>query len=725
MLGNSAAEHHAEAETDTNHVGKRAFFGCAYCTEAFPEKSQLEVHEKMTHPGAPFASVAAPLPERERELLHKAPTGAISKSIPVSEIARHCTPEDCWVALNGQVYNLTEFMDRHPGGPTTILTWAGKEASAFFNKIHTGVKVEQYLRPEALVGDLGVDEDLMSNKCWHTLKKARIAEIRELLARLEAPEPSGGTVTNISIARLLQVRDLEPELKAKLRMLETQKRVALDTEDYEKASEIKAQEEALLAEGSAGVPATKGATVGIPLSEVARHNKPHDCWVALNGVVYDLTDMLLHHPEQRNSILAWAGRDATPMWDKIPGRFPSSTWMEFFMRPEARLDDLGSEPVVDPKVKEIEELHEELRHLEGPAEEDILAAKAARGVALLFEALQRTEEERFPRLKQAAVKKELPYFTRAEVAKHKGPPGGPPGTEPWMILHNKVYDLEHILGFHPMGDDLLLSRAGTDATQDFELFEHSEKTRVRRDEEMLVGRLVPAECTDWGGVAAAGGQATTAATVGKAFPPDVGVYLRQKAADLGLCCVALYAYWAYQRRKPLSNLTYSRGLRHLHLIMALGTFGAIGSAQAASRLEGAMKKRCIALHKQLGVAMLAGLFLRFFSRLRSDIPPRFPAHPLMQFVETQSLRAFYVLLLALPVSGLANEYYLRWAPGAEETGNRADDDRNARKAKDAMAVHLRLGKILEYAWMPFHLGYTVAYHYSRGRGVVRKVSPFI
>ena len=30
-----------------------------------------------------------------------------------------------------------------------------------------------------------------------------------------------------------------------------------------------------------------------------------------------------------------------------------------------------------------------------------------------------------------------------------------------------------------------------------------------------------------------------------------------------------------------------------------------------------------------------------------------------------------------------------------------------------------------YAFLPFHLGYTTLYHYSQGRGVVRKVSPFI
>jgi cytochrome b involved in lipid metabolism len=32
-----------------------------------------------------------------------------------------------------------------------------------------------------------------------------------------------------------------------------------------------------------------------------------------------------------------------------------------------------------------------------------------------------------------------------------------------------------LMGSHPGGDDILLSRAGTDATKDFEVFEHSEK----------------------------------------------------------------------------------------------------------------------------------------------------------------------------------------------------------------------------------------------------------
>lgn len=150
---------------------------------------ELEVHEKMQHPDKSFKCVPAPMPEREKHLLHSTPTAAISKNIPLSEVNRHCIPADCWVAIEGKVYDLTEFMDRHPGGPTTIVNAAGKDVTKIFNDIHKGVKIEQYLRPEAFLGSLGIDTDLMSDSFWHTLRKVcsargcRHVRVRRLLQR--------------------------------------------------------------------------------------------------------------------------------------------------------------------------------------------------------------------------------------------------------------------------------------------------------------------------------------------------------------------------------------------------------------------------------------------------------------------------------------------------------------------------------------------------------------
>jgi L-lactate dehydrogenase (cytochrome) len=36
--------------------------------------------------------------------------------ISVEEISKHKTPEDCWIVVDGKVWDMTEFAPEHPGG---------------------------------------------------------------------------------------------------------------------------------------------------------------------------------------------------------------------------------------------------------------------------------------------------------------------------------------------------------------------------------------------------------------------------------------------------------------------------------------------------------------------------------------------------------------------------------------------------------------------------------
>jgi cytochrome b involved in lipid metabolism len=54
-----------------------------------------------------------------------------SRKIVLEEVAQHALEADCWMAINGKVYDVTEFVKTHPGGKA-ILQGCGKDATQLF-----------------------------------------------------------------------------------------------------------------------------------------------------------------------------------------------------------------------------------------------------------------------------------------------------------------------------------------------------------------------------------------------------------------------------------------------------------------------------------------------------------------------------------------------------------------------------------------------------------------
>ena len=54
---------------------------------------------------------------------------AAEKSFTLAEVARHATPNDCWMAIGGVVYDLSAYLPQHPSDPALVLPWCGKEAT--------------------------------------------------------------------------------------------------------------------------------------------------------------------------------------------------------------------------------------------------------------------------------------------------------------------------------------------------------------------------------------------------------------------------------------------------------------------------------------------------------------------------------------------------------------------------------------------------------------------
>jgi nitrate reductase (NAD(P)H) len=71
----------------------------------------------------------------------KQEAGAPQKQFTRKEIEKHDKEDDCWVVVDGKVYDATSVLDWHPGGKAAVLGHAGKvhaETSNEFESIHDG-----------------------------------------------------------------------------------------------------------------------------------------------------------------------------------------------------------------------------------------------------------------------------------------------------------------------------------------------------------------------------------------------------------------------------------------------------------------------------------------------------------------------------------------------------------------------------------------------------------
>ncbi|MEX1033113.1 MAG: cytochrome b5-like heme/steroid binding domain-containing protein [Cellvibrionaceae bacterium] len=51
------------------------------------------------------------------------------QSYTLAEVARHNTQDDCWMVIEGQVYDISAYVERHPTPPSVLAPWCGREAT--------------------------------------------------------------------------------------------------------------------------------------------------------------------------------------------------------------------------------------------------------------------------------------------------------------------------------------------------------------------------------------------------------------------------------------------------------------------------------------------------------------------------------------------------------------------------------------------------------------------
>jgi cytochrome b involved in lipid metabolism len=64
----------------------------------------------------------------------------------MQDVSQHNSKDSCWTVVRGEVFDLTQWISRHPGGPEKILNICGKDGTkAFVNKHGSQEKPESVL----------------------------------------------------------------------------------------------------------------------------------------------------------------------------------------------------------------------------------------------------------------------------------------------------------------------------------------------------------------------------------------------------------------------------------------------------------------------------------------------------------------------------------------------------------------------------------------------------
>ena len=74
------------------------------------------------------------------------------KMYTAAQVKQHNKKHDAWIIINKKVYDVTKWIDKHPGG-NIILKWIGKDGSKQFNSIHPGY-VKKKILPKFFIGYL-------------------------------------------------------------------------------------------------------------------------------------------------------------------------------------------------------------------------------------------------------------------------------------------------------------------------------------------------------------------------------------------------------------------------------------------------------------------------------------------------------------------------------------------------------------------------------------------
>lgn len=225
-----------------------------------------------------------------------------TKTVKLSEVRKHNRIDDLWIVVDNKVYDVTEYIDVHPGGEV-IARNAGSDATKGFHGIQHPSRVYEVIE-EFYVGDLA-DEDKFKELKWDEVKthntesdlwivvNDKVLNVTEWAQR----HPGGSEVLLKKGGQDVTQEFFDGHPKSVHKMIHDYMIGYVYTGDELNDRSLRDQKRRI-------------RRAKYTKEEVAKHNKANDCWIIINHHIYDVTGFVDEHPGGE-SIMNNAGGDST------------------------------------------------------------------------------------------------------------------------------------------------------------------------------------------------------------------------------------------------------------------------------------------------------------------------------------------------------------------------------------------------------------------------------
>lgn len=162
------------------------------------------------------------------------------------ELANHNTKKDCWLAIDGKIYDVTSYIYSHPGGANEILKYCGQDGTKAFASKDKFIPQDHSSTAYAMLADYYIGDMYLSASDGKTSGIGNSALVDNTNNNIPAPTPA---------------------------------------------------------------PAPTPVTYTLTTALVAQHNTASDCWVTGNNNVFNVTSYIRLHPGGQGNITAYCGKD--------------------------------------------------------------------------------------------------------------------------------------------------------------------------------------------------------------------------------------------------------------------------------------------------------------------------------------------------------------------------------------------------------------------------------